>query len=354
MGCLTIIVACMCSFIVLWLFESINGAVWLILGLMGLLFAIIYFTASRSDSRNYSSPQSSSSVKHENRKSMEQSDYSPIIEYGNYKVKKISPKKLEIIGYTGIDEPCLVIPAEFEGIPVSSIGANVFCNCMYVEKVLIPEGICEIHDGAFNGCKKLNEVNLPSTLKYLGKEVFQECALQSVTVPPLVTSLEDRSFCNCTHLKQVKVSDNITFIGESCFSGTALQTFQFPKHLKIIGRRAFLRTKLVEVIIPGSVREMGLSAFYGCRYLTRVIIQEGLKKIDAEAFSNCEALREVTIPKSIVSIEDDSFGKKYYKNGDIYNLVVEPLDIVMYCYEGSYGLQYARQHKFKYKNAMER
>ena len=76
-----------------------------------------------------------------------------------------------------------------------------------------------------------------------------------------------------------------------------------------------------------------------------------MKQIEAEAFSNCEALREVTLPKSVSYIDDDSFAKKYYKNGNLYNLVVESQNIVMYCYEGSYGLEYARQRGFKYKNA---
>ena len=308
-------------------------------------------TSASAENKTAKPEEKMTVVKSTEAKEENSSEYGPVIDYGNYKVQTIASKKLEIVGYTGIDEACLTVPKEFNGISVCSIGKNVFRNCMYIEQVIIPEGVQEIHEGAFCGCKKLKDVNLPSTLLKIEQEAFQGCALKSVTIPALVTKLGDRAFCDCKNLKQVIVDDKVKYIGEECFSGTSLQTFHFPKQLTTIGRRAFIRTYLTEVEIPGGVKEIGLSAFYGSSCLKKVVIADGVKQIEAEAFSNCEALREVTLPKSVSYIDDDSFAKKYYKNGNLYNLVVESQNIVMYCYEGSYGLEYARQRGFKYKNA---
>ena len=42
-------------------------------------------------------------------------------------------------------------------------------------KITIPEGVKEIKDNAFNQCKKLKELYLPSTLKKMGKNCFLSC-----------------------------------------------------------------------------------------------------------------------------------------------------------------------------------
>jgi len=55
------------------------------------------------------------------------------------------------------------------------------------------------------------------------------------------------------------------------------------------------------------------------------------------AFKGCDKLREVVIPHSANTI-----GKDAFPHGQ---------NIVIYCYGGSYGLDFARQYKYKYRNA---
>lgn len=50
-----------------------------------------------------------------------------------------------------------------------------FFNCLYLEKVNLPEGLKEISSGAFHLCKSLKEVTIPSTVDCFGKEVFWKC-----------------------------------------------------------------------------------------------------------------------------------------------------------------------------------
>jgi len=72
-------------------------------------------------------------------------------------------------------------------------------------------------------------------------------------------------------------------------------------------------------------------------HIQKLIISEGIVEIRDGAFKGCDKLREVVIPHSANTI-----GKDAFPHGQ---------NIVIYCYGGSYGLDFARQYKYKYRNA---
>lgn len=72
-----------------------------------------------------------------------------------------------------------------------------------------------------------------------------------------------------------------------------------PKIVQKIGERAFVRSAVTAVEIPGTVEEIGPFAFEHCTGLREVILQEGIQKIDHGAFAECENLEELHIPDSV-------------------------------------------------------
>ncbi|MGC7168626.1 leucine-rich repeat domain-containing protein, partial [Metamycoplasma hominis] len=56
------------------------------------------------------------------------------------------------------------------------------------------------------------------------------------------------------------------------------------KNITEIGNRAFFHSVIQSITIAGSVKEIGESAFSGCKNIKEVILNEGLEKIGAEAF----------------------------------------------------------------------
>ncbi|MBP0979587.1 MAG: leucine-rich repeat domain-containing protein [Oscillospiraceae bacterium] len=70
---------------------------------------------------------------------------------------------------------------------------------------------------------------------------------------------------------------------------------------------AFKYEDIEEVVISGSVKEIGARAFYHCENLKRVIIGDGVKCIKANAFNGCVALKEIIIPDSVETIESNAF-----------------------------------------------
>ncbi len=77
-----------------------------------------------------------------------------------------------------------------------------------------------------------------------------------------------------------------------------------------IGRFAFSRNQLKEIIIPSSVTKIGQTAF-AYNQLTELIIPEGIAEIGWAAFANNQ-LTNVTIPYSITHINHHAFRNNFY------------------------------------------
>lgn len=61
------------------------------------------------------------------------------------------------------------------------------------------------------------------------------------------------------------------------------------------------------VIIPDTVKTIGLNAFSGCRGLTEITIPNSVTLVDFRAFDECRSLKSIAIPASVTSIEDGAF-----------------------------------------------
>lgn len=86
-------------------------------------------------------------------------------------LQKLVGKGLRITAFTGFDADRVVIPAEIDGQPVVSIGEKVFKNTT-VSEVILPDSIKAILEEAFSGCKRLQHIDLPDSVEYLGGAVL--------------------------------------------------------------------------------------------------------------------------------------------------------------------------------------
>lgn len=65
---------------------------------------------------------------------------------------------------------------------------------------------------------------------------------------------------------------------------------------------------IISVVIPKSIKAIGIHAFLQCFNLESVTFSEGLKVIEGGAFSNCEKLKDVILPSSLEHLGNSSFG----------------------------------------------
>ena len=92
----------------------------------------------------------------------------------------------------------LIIPAQHEGRPVTSIADNAFSWCYQIRKAVIPETVSVIGESAFSWCESLEEVLIPDTVKTIGEWAFTGCqSLQRVRLPQGLKTIGYSCFQSC-------------------------------------------------------------------------------------------------------------------------------------------------------------
>ncbi len=92
-------------------------------------------------------------------------------------------------------EKHVVVPASADGIPVKKIGYRAFGGNQNLESVVLPQGLTELDEYAFQDCSALKSVKLPDTLTTIKKGAFNGCfAMESIKVPDSVTQFGTYAF----------------------------------------------------------------------------------------------------------------------------------------------------------------
>ena len=180
----------------------------------------------------------------------------------------------------------IVIPSEYNGLPVTSIGDWAFSECTSLTSIDIPDSVTSIGDWAFAYCTSLTSIDIPDSVTSIGDRAFRSCtSLTSVTIGNGVTSIGDNTFWNCTSLTSISVDENNTAyasIDGNLYNKDKTTLIQYA-----IGKTA------TEFTIPDSVTSIGEAAFALCHSLTSVTIGNGVTSIGYRAFAACTSLTDV-------------------------------------------------------------
>lgn len=145
---------------------------------------------------------------------------------------------------------------------LKEIPAHTCSGCLALEKVIIPEGVTTIGDGAFNSGDipmSYSEIKFPKTLKSIEGEAFSNNdSVTEISLPDGLESIGIYAFEKNTSLVKVSFGDGITELSEGVFSGdTILKNISLPYGLKSIGRFVFDMDKNIEELyIPETVENI--------------------------------------------------------------------------------------------------
>ena len=168
------------------------------------------------------------------------------------------------------------------------IGDRAFQNqypYINLSEMNLPEGLISIGSYAFESTD-LKEITIPSTVESVGSYAFSKTKIETVVVESGVKEINDYAFNSCSSLKTVTIGDNIQKMGTHVFSND---------------------TALTDVTIGDGTEEIGERAFEGDRALLNVTIGEGLKDLQCRTFANCTFLKKIDLPDSLTSISSDAF-----------------------------------------------
>ena len=208
----------------------------------------------------------------------------------------------EITDYINTIEKNIIIPDNFDGVDVETIGKDAFRSNQLTE-VIIPNSVKIIGDGAFHD-NQLTEVSIGNSVKSIGTGAFYGNKLTQVIIPNSVKSIGDYAFTG-NQLTHVSIGNSVNSIGESAFSYNDLTEVIIPDSVNSIGESAFSYNGLTEVIIPDFVNSIGKNAFRG-NDLTNVSIPNSVTSIGEGAFRYND-LTNVSIPNSVTSIGENAF-----------------------------------------------
>ena len=216
--------------------------------------------------------------------------------------------------------------------------ASVARSTNYSGDIIIPSAISyegntyivqSIDESAFDCCSLLTSIEIPNTVKYIGKRAFCICtSLKGVKIPNSVISIGESAFIGLSNATSIEVEsgnefydsrDNCNAIIETSTNTliAGCQNTIIPSSVTSIGRSAFFRSNIYEIEIPNSVTIIGPSAFGYCGTLTRIVIPNSVITISGSAFQNCTCLKNIVIPESVVTIDGGAFYASGLENIDL-------------------------------------
>ena len=105
----------------------------------------------------------------------------------------------------------------------SIIGEYAFQGNMWIEEVILPEGVIMIDGNAFSGCTELRHVELPDTLLIISDNAFYYCPkLEGVILPPRLYAIGPSAFVDCWKLSSIDIPETVRYIGSEAFCNTGL------------------------------------------------------------------------------------------------------------------------------------
>ena len=248
-------------------------------------------------------------------------------------------KKLKQVNISDIALWCNI---NFDGTYSNPLswGHNLYLNNELVTDLIIPYGVTDISNYAFEGCWSLTNITIPKSVTSIGNFAFSCRNLTSITIPDSVTRIGNSAFAYCGSLANVTIGHGVKSIGKQAFNYCSnLTSVEIPDSVTEIDGEAFRRcTKLTGITIPNSVNSISLSAFEGCSNLASIdvdkgnenyaskdgilytqnyselliyptgnkteslVLPEGLRKISDNAFQNNDYIKTIYIPSTVTEI----------------------------------------------------
>ena len=229
---------------------------------------------------------------------------------GNVELKEYTVRKGTRVICNRAFEYCKSLSSLTLPSSLQSIGDRAFWGCSSLSSLTLPSSLQSIGDSAFEYCNSLTSLTLPSSLQSIGDSAFLGCSsLISLTLPSSLQSIGDRAFYGCKSLTSLTLPSSLQSIGDYAFLGcSSLSSLTLPSSLQSIGHGVFRDCKsLSSLTLPSSLQSIGDRAFWGFKSLTSLTLPSSLQSIGDCAFCDCNSLTSLTLPSSLQSIGNGVF-----------------------------------------------
>lgn len=190
----------------------------------------------------------------------------------------------------------------------------MFCNCIALTEIVLPNNIVEIGNNAFDGCSKLSKITRGNNIKTINNEAFAYCkALKSFEITPDIKSLGISAFAY-SGLTEIIIPNTLESVSNTVFYNCrSLTKVEFEDDFchSYIPLGMFAEcTNLVDVKLANNITELGTATFAQCSKLDpHSIMNQGIKVIGESAFVRNNTLVNLVIPDAVTSVGNTAFGE---------------------------------------------
>ncbi len=218
-----------------------------------------------------------------------------------------------------------------------------------IREVVVEPGITNFYIDYLGG-NNLEKVTLNEGLQYFSGSIFSGTAVKEIMIPASVTTISSESDdqpmprFSGDFIERVNVDQNnpnFASVDGVLYNKDKTEIYYYPVTREgkfevpngvVNLHNAFARSKLSEIILPDSVKNIG-GGFYRCSNLKSIVIPEGVDYLDEYVFARCDNLQDVTILNKRCDIDAGHLNKT----------------LVLHGYSGSTVEEYAKRsgHKFE-------
>lgn len=201
-----------------------------------------------------------------------------------------------------------------------------------IKSVTVMEGVKNVSEAAFAGCKNLTHVTLPESVTAIDTDAFWLCKqLMEIRLSKKLEEIDGMAFAYCESLTSLAIPRSVKTVGKDAFfacqgllekeggvfyvdtwavdSDEMLTSVVIREGTLGLCDSLFHSRPLTDVTIPNSVKYIGRAAFYYCEDLTSIELPDGLTELTYYVFERCLSLETVTVPYTIQKIEPSALDR---------------------------------------------
>lgn len=147
-------------------------------------------------------------------------------------------KEYRVVSVKEVFNNDLIIPSEYNNLPVTEIGERAFAGESKIVSVYIPDSITVIGREAFDDCRNLENLRLSNNLEVIPVGMTRNTMIKNIEIPNSVKKIESRAFCT-SQIKDLVIPDSVEYIGYEAFYLSNIETVIIGKNIKEIQPYAF-------------------------------------------------------------------------------------------------------------------
>ena len=203
----------------------------------------------------------------------------------------------------------IVVPATVKKIAPEAFSGSE--NKELLERLDLPEGLEEIMDQAFYGLTNLEEIRIPSTLRYIGAGAFEGTVWLEeerkrnayVVVNGILISAYFESMA-----AEAKLPDTVWRIAPYAFYRSEAQLVVFPESVAEVDAYAFVESGVTEIDFSTRAEvEVHTPLAARCENLKEIYIPGKLERLDAGFVEECPALKRVCVKWKETMVHKQAF-----------------------------------------------